>query len=557
MKSSIFIYCFAIAVQNMFGQVREVTLGVDINCRSGLSECYVMVGKGLIRLDGVVKVAERPSNALRTCVIETRDGQLLEPDAVAQQLRSLQIGARLRALEATVDGSAQLSGKDLLLQVPGVSGRTVRLQALTGKVQWDEKRDAPEIITQTEKRAYATLIERVRSSSVPVRVTGPIRESKEGLVLEVRDFELHPELKPAPVTLTAKVKARSRATRLSADSIKPLRDELQRLEWVEFVPEPDFGSELLFEIQLREGCFPNETELQEVIGRFLPDGRLAELRLRGTSAVYNSGKQLYVKANGVPRAYNELEVRPRSNSREESRVVEITKQSSPKSIGWEGKLRKNFNGHWTLAIDRIAVETAGRVLPQLSSERPSAPLLQATSRDGRTVQFEWFTVTDGKEAVIGYNLYRKEPSGGWVRLNRTLLPTTNWHTETPLQDWYAVTAVNVSQRESTYSNTISPAAPTRPEKLRINSGAEYPQLAWEANTEADFSSYNIYRSARPSGPYTQIAVGVTQLGYSDHFVSGHTFYYVVTATDSSGNQSTFSEEVHFPPQKSLARNLEN
>src|SRR5687768_17482072 len=389
MKSSIYFCCFAIvtiATQNLFSQVREVTLGVDINCRSGLSECYVMVGKGLIRLDGVAKVAERPSNAMRTCVIETRDGQLLEPDAVAQQLRSLQIGARLRALEATVDGAAQLSGKDLLLQVPGVSARTVRLQPLTGKVQWDEKRDAPETMTHTERRAYAALMKRIRSSSIPVRVAGPIRESKEGLVLEVRDFELHPELKAAPVILTAKVKARSRTAGLSADSIKPLRDELQRLEWVEFVREPEMGSqgsEVLLEIQLREGSFPDEAELQELIARFLPGARMAELRLRGTSAFYHFGKQLFVKANGVPRAYHELEVREGSASLEKSRRIEITKQGVPQSIDWEGELRRSFTGNWILDLASVNMETPGTPVPAVSHERPRAPLLQANSRDGQ------------------------------------------------------------------------------------------------------------------------------------------------------------------------------
>src|SRR5687767_6947670 len=75
----------------------------------------------------------------------------------------------------------------------------------------------------------------------------------------------------------------------------------------------------------------------------------------------------------------------------------------------------------------------------------------------------------------------------------------------------------------------------RPDRVPGIQRVKRVNLSWNGSPTA--TSYNVFRSARSSGPYIQIAVGVTQTVYSDLFVSGQTFYYVITSTDSSGNQS--------------------
>jgi Abnormal spindle-like microcephaly-assoc'd, ASPM-SPD-2-Hydin len=69
-------------------------------------------------------------------------------------------------------------------------------------------------------------------------------------------------------------------------------------------------------------------------------------------------------------------------------------------------------------------------------------------------------------------------------------------------------------------------------------------LAWTASTST-VSGYNVYRGTTPSGPYpTKLnpsLVGSVQ--FTDNTVtSGQTYYYVVTAVDSSNVESTFSNQ---------------
>jgi len=54
----------------------------------------------------------------------------------------------------------------------------------------------------------------------------------------------------------------------------------------------------------------------------------------------------------------------------------------------------------------------------------------------------------------------------------------------------------------------------------------------------------VYRSATSGGPYTRISGSViSSLGYQDgEVVSGSRYYYVVTALDSAGTESAFSNE---------------
>jgi fibronectin type 3 domain-containing protein len=68
-------------------------------------------------------------------------------------------------------------------------------------------------------------------------------------------------------------------------------------------------------------------------------------------------------------------------------------------------------------------------------------------------------------------------------------------------------------------------------------------LSWIASTST-VSGYNVYRSTTSGSGYVKInSALVTGLTYTDSNVtSGTTYYYVTTAVDSSGNESTFSNQ---------------
>jgi fibronectin type 3 domain-containing protein len=72
-------------------------------------------------------------------------------------------------------------------------------------------------------------------------------------------------------------------------------------------------------------------------------------------------------------------------------------------------------------------------------------------------------------------------------------------------------------------------------------------LSWTASTST-VAGYNVYRGTVSGGPYSKINSSlVATLSYTDSTVqSGTTYYYVTTAVDSSGDESTYSNEVSAP-----------
>jgi len=71
-------------------------------------------------------------------------------------------------------------------------------------------------------------------------------------------------------------------------------------------------------------------------------------------------------------------------------------------------------------------------------------------------------------------------------------------------------------------------------------------VAWSASTTSTLSGYNVYRSGTSGGPYTKISSSLspTTLLFTDTTPkSGQKYFYVVTAVDVSGLESTASAEV--------------
>lgn len=70
-------------------------------------------------------------------------------------------------------------------------------------------------------------------------------------------------------------------------------------------------------------------------------------------------------------------------------------------------------------------------------------------------------------------------------------------------------------------------------------------LSWNASTSASITGYNVYRGTSASGPYSRINSGLdASITYSDNAVqSGQTYYYATTAVDSTGAESSYSNQV--------------
>ena len=122
------------------------------------------------------------------------------------------------------------------------------------------------------------------------------------------------------------------------------------------------------------------------------------------------------------------------------------------------------------------------------------------------------------------------------------------------QEWtYAYTDDN--QRGSLTVNPSSDTtAPAAPGNLHVTAtSASAIGLAWDANGEPDLYRYEVWRGTADGGPYTKLGnvpAGTTQ--YTDNAVTtGTTYYYVVTAQDTSFNRSPNSTQVSATAQQVL------
>lgn len=147
------------------------------------------VREGLQRLEGVESVSERANHKTQTCEIRTRGGKFLAHDVVLQHILSLRVGARLRGIEANVDGWVEKRGDDLVFRVSGTN-EILRLAPLTHVVQYDFKNKCPQAPTAEEIQAYQRLLAEWKSTP-RVLITGPVVKSGDSPlpVLEVRHFD--------------------------------------------------------------------------------------------------------------------------------------------------------------------------------------------------------------------------------------------------------------------------------------------------------------------------------------------------------------------------------
>jgi hypothetical protein len=169
-----------------------------------------------------------------------------------------------------------------------------------------------------------------------------------------------------------------------------------------------------------------------------------------------------------------------------------------------------------------------------------------------------FTATQGGSNPASNTLSISNTGGGtliwtasdnasWLILNTTSGTTT---TET---DPLAVSINTAGMNAGTYNASItvtSAGATNTPQTIPVSLTLNAPTissatLTWNANTDSDLAGYKIYRGTA-SGVYG--AVLTTLQGNATSYVatglqSGTTYYFVVTAYDTAGNESPYSNEV--------------
>jgi cellulose 1,4-beta-cellobiosidase len=87
-----------------------------------------------------------------------------------------------------------------------------------------------------------------------------------------------------------------------------------------------------------------------------------------------------------------------------------------------------------------------------------------------------------------------------------------------------------------------------PSELKATAGDGSASLNWADNAEADLAGYTVKRSITSGSGYREITTGLVSSDYVDTAVTnGTTYYYIVTATDASSNESAASAEAEATP----------
>lgn len=169
-----------------------------------------------------------------------------------------------------------------------------------------------------------------------------------------------------------------------------------------------------------------------------------------------------------------------------------------------------------------------------------------------------FTATAGGTNPASKTLAITNTTGGtltWTLSDDAAWLTTNIASGTTTTEVDTITAnVNTAGLASgTYSATITvtpSGGSLTPKTIPVTLSLSTPStassvLAWNANTESDIAGYKVYRSTA-SGTYgSPIAtIDKSQTSYTTAgLLYGTTYFFVVTAYDTAGNESPFSVEV--------------
>jgi hypothetical protein len=200
----------------------------------------------------------------------------------------------------------------------------------------------------------------------------------------------------------------------------------------------------------------------------------------------------------------------------------------------------------------------------LNSNDPSSPTAIQLSGTGVAATF---TLTPNPGSVNFGNVNLGSRSSQNVMLTNSGNSNVNISQVSATGSGFGVTGVTppvtlMSGQAATLSVTFSPSgAGNASGNVQVVSNASSPPniglsgngvqpvahsstLAWTASTSA-VVGYNIYRGGQSGGPYAKLnASPVAATAYTDATVqAGQTYFWVVTAVDSSATESVFSNEV--------------
>jgi galactose oxidase len=186
---------FFLALTPAEAQVTEVVVGVTPNCPYGLSACWAGAYDALGRLEGVKSVARTPDAFNCTAHVHLNHQGLPHVEAWAKHFASAVDDAyTFRGVEVTIKGLVDEKDGRLTVRAPGLQ-EVVTLGPLQQKLQWNFKKRSFRQPEPDERDAHRDLVLKKKTAhgkAFSVEVTGPIRRTDQGVVLEVREFFVLP-----------------------------------------------------------------------------------------------------------------------------------------------------------------------------------------------------------------------------------------------------------------------------------------------------------------------------------------------------------------------------
>ncbi|MGB2662669.1 MAG: galactose oxidase early set domain-containing protein, partial [Candidatus Acidiferrum sp.] len=172
-----------------------VVVGVTPTCPYGISACWGGAYEALKHLDGVRLVRPVPNAQDSTAYVYLKHEGLPDLDVWPAEFASIANGTHIfRGVEVTVEGVLETrEGNTLVL-----AGQELRPPVLlepiqaSDKIQWDATKGSQKPLDLLEQQAYVRLQEKVKAAggSLRAKVTGPLKKSDHGYLLEVRVFSV-------------------------------------------------------------------------------------------------------------------------------------------------------------------------------------------------------------------------------------------------------------------------------------------------------------------------------------------------------------------------------
>jgi hypothetical protein len=160
---------------------------------------------------------------------------------------------------------------------------------------------------------------------------------------------------------------------------------------------------------------------------------------------------------------------------------------------------------------------------------------------GTQPSVQTFNITNKGQGTLSWTV---SESANWLTLNQTSGTTT---TET---DTIAVTVNTAGLTTNTYTAPViitASGASNTPQQVLVSLAVTAPasgmaKLTWDPNTESDLGGYKVYAGTTPGSYSSPIDVGKLTSFEVINLESGKTYYFAVTAYNTSGQESGYSNE---------------